>query len=134
MGIISFFFLSAKKTKTMNKIAKLMLNPDLSSLQKIMSDRGKAKKLFDLHYQTMSLMPGFLDILEKHNATSKDLMEIAYRVQCAGYMFADNGDYIPVAVVSFGEALDFVLTHKEKILNYSYEEVIEVVEEAVELL
>ena len=134
MGITSFLFLSAKKTRIMNKIAKLMLSPNLSSLQKVISYNEKITKSFDLHYQTMSSMPGFSDILEKHNATSDDLRKIASRVQLAGFMFANNGDYIPVAVVSFGKALDHVLTHKEKILNYSNTEVIEVIEETITLL
>ena len=67
LGFLFFLFLSAKKTKAMNKIAKLMLNPNLSSLKKIMSDKEKIDKAFELHYRTMSSMPGFSDILKKHN-------------------------------------------------------------------
>ena len=134
LGLLSFFLLSVKKTKTMNKIAKLMLNPNLSSLQKIMREKEKIDKAFESLYRTMSLMPGFSDILEKHNARSEDLKKIAYRVLLAGYMFAKNGDYIPVAVISFGKPLDHVLTHKEKIVNYSNKEIIEVIEETITLL
>ena len=134
MTFLHFLFLSAKKTKAMNKIAMLMLKPNISSMKTIISNEKKENKAFDSLYRTMSSMPGFSDILEKHSATSEDLKKIAHRVQLAGYMFANNGDYIPVAMVSFGAALDHVLTHKERIINYSYAESIEVIDEAITLL
>ena len=138
MGIISLLILSNKKTKTMNKIARLMLNPphitSIDSLLKGQKHYDEIKKKFDDLFAIMSSMPGFSEILKTHNATSEDLEKISSRVQLAGYSFASNGDYIPVAVVSFGDALNHVLIHKEKILNYSNNEVIEVIEETIKLL
>ena len=134
MGLLSFLALSAKKTTAMNKAAKLMLNPNVSSLQAAMAHDEAISKAFDELYAQMKAMPGFSDILNKHNAPSNDLKEIASRTQLAGYSFASNRDFIPVAVVSFGSALDYVLTNKDKILNYTYEEVCDVIDIAVTLL
>lgn len=134
MGIISFLILSAKKTKAMNRAAKLMLNPCLSSFQAILSHQEKIDRAFDALFRAMNSMPGFSDILKKYNATSSDLEKIASRTHLAGFSFADNGDYIPVAVVSFGRPLEYVLMNEDKILNYSYKEVSEVIENAIPLL
>ncbi len=134
MSMLSFFAMSAKKTMAMNKIANLMLNPNASSLQAAIAHDEAVLKAFDNLYNQMMSMPGFSDILKEHNATSKDLREIATRTHLAGYSFANNRDFIPVAVVAFGKALDYVLTNKDRILNYSYKEVREVIDVAIPML
>lgn len=134
MGMHSFFVMSAKKTMAMNKVAKLMLNPNVSSLQAAIAHDEAVLKAFDNLYNQMMSMPGFSDILKEHNATSKDLKEIATRTHLAGYSFENNRDFIPVAVVAFGKALDYVLTNKDRILKYSYKEVREVIDVAIPML
>ena len=134
MGMHSFFVMSAKKTMAMNKVAKLMLNPNVSSLQAAIAHDESVLKAFDNLYNQMMSMPGFSDILKEHNATSKDLKEIATRTHLAGYSFENNRDFIPVAVVAFGKALDYVLTNKDRILKYSYKEVREVIDVAIPML
>lgn len=134
MGMPSLLAMSAKKTMAMNKAAKLMLNPNVSSLQAAIAHDEAVSKAFDNLYNQMLSMPGFSDILKEHNATSNDLKEIASRTHLAGYSFENNGDFIPVAVVAFGKALDYVLTNKDRILNYSYKEVREVIDNAIPML
>lgn len=111
-----------------------MLNPNVSSLQDAIAHDEAVSKAFDNLYNQMLCMPGFSDILKAHSATSNDLKEIASRTHLAGYTFESNGDFIPVAVVAFGKALDYVLTNKDRILNYSYKEVREVIDVAIPML
>lgn len=132
--MLSFLAMSVKKTRAMNKAAKLMLRPNISSLQAALAHDKAISKAFDDLYKQMMSMPGFSDVLKKHNATSNDLKEIASRTHLAGYSFASNGDFIPVAVVSFAGAMDYVLTNKDKILHYTFSEVSEVIDAAIPLL
>ena len=134
MGALSFFANSYKKTMVMNRLASLMMNPVLTDLQSIMNHSQQINKSFESLYSVMASMPGFSDILKKHHATSLDLKEIATKTQAAGYMIADNGDYIPVAVVSFGKPLDYVLTHKAVFYEYNHKEIIRVIDAAIPML
>ena len=134
MNMLSFFVLSAKKTIAMDRVKKLMLSPVATNWKALIAHDEALGKAFDKLYNIMKTIPGYSNILENHNATSEDLRKIAIMTQMAGYTFARNGDYIPVAVISFGHALNYVLTHKDKIVNYSDAETIEVIDVAITLL
>ena len=125
---------SAKKTSIMNRIAKLMIAPVPMNGQEMFKQGERLSVEFEKLYEILLKFPGYVEIIQKHHATSKDLESIAWRALCSGYQFAPNGDFVPVAVVSIGPALDFVLSAKEEILNYGYAEARTVFNEAVKLL
>lgn len=128
--------LSARKTMAMNKVANLMLHPDISSFQNMIRYSEEKTKAFKALYKELIKFPGYSDVLELHKATSEDLEKIAERILLAGYHFAYNGDFIPVALISLSPiALDQLLTQEEKLLYHTdYEGVQKIVEPLIPLL
>ena len=137
MGLLPVFLYSVKKTQSMKKAAALMLQCTLScnnDYGKIIARGEQQTKAFKKLYKVMKAMPSLSCILDKYNTNEIELENIASRVFQSGYSFANNGDFIPVAVISFARPLAYVLANKDKILNYSYKEVCEVIDAAFPLL
>ncbi len=67
-------------------------------------------------YNHMITMPGYREILMKHNATAHDLGEISSFIHMEGYEYYKR-DYLPVALISFGPPLDYLLTNKKHLLT-----------------
>ena len=131
------FIRSVKKTITMNKITKMMLDPMAAfrrdGVRGMMSADVELEALFNSLYSIMLDMPGYKDILLRHNTNGNELKLIANRVACAGFDF-QGGDFLPVALLSFGQPLDVMLSHRDEILNHSYTEVAKVVDMAKKML
>lgn len=113
-------FKTIKKTILMNKITKIMTD-DTSISQKlkkntVMGVLNERSQVFKKLYRHMLSMPGYSQILRKHNATAADLEKLSSLIQWMGYEYFKN-DYLPVALVSFGNPLDFLLTHRQEILE-----------------
>lgn len=120
-------FKSFKKTFLMFKITMIMT--DTTPVSDRIRKKGYWKYMHELDeafeklFNHMMTMRGYYEILSSHNATSQDLSKIAWRIYLSGYEYYKK-DFLPIALVSFGDSLDYLLDNKECINK-------EVVEEAI---
>lgn len=134
MSLLSFFSVSANKTKRMKKIERLMTSTSFTTVEKAIEHDSDLAQAFERLYETLCRVPRCAETLLEHQATSTDLKKISSRIQLAGYAYDENGDYLPVAIISFFRPLDYVLSNKDKIFNYGYREVREVTDAAIHML
>lgn len=137
-----FLAKSFKKTRIINRIVKLMntsitdfkaKNSNLGMFEAVQKKAEMLDEEFDELFNCMMSMDGLNVVLQKHNTSGKELNQISSRILCAGYGFQGK-DFLPVALVSFGNTLDYILTNKNEILNYSNDEIKKVVEVARKML
>ena len=81
----------------------------------------------------MKKMPGFHEILEQHQVTPELLKHIEARIACLGYPEIKNY-YIPVALISIGKPLNYILSNKEEVLNKDFASAKRITDKAILLL
>lgn len=90
-------------------------------------------QLYSDLYDCMFEMPGFHDILEQHHATPEMLKALENRIKLIGYPDM-KGYYIPVALISLGKPLNFILSNKEDILHSDIYTIQKITNQAIQLL
>lgn len=139
---------SFKKSRIMSKIERLELadvfkKPSINVVR-MMEDgekyRNKRKKLYHQLFECMMNMDGYRESLIKYNLTEIELARMAEVIQTkimhfVPYMNLKQGtDYLPVALVSLGRPLDYLLLHKEEILAWKSKNIDDYIRTAIELL
>lgn len=128
-----FLLQSAKKTALMESIARLMLEkPDDSDFIKLSNHQAKVRAYFNPLYQHLLTMGGYSDILSAANATLDDLYRLAVYLQSAGFAFLGR-DYLPVALVSFGPPLEYLLGVRRYVFSGTENEIRTIGQRAVEI-
>lgn len=125
--------LSFKKSRIMKRIERIQRTPiNAKSFRQMMETGDKEEEAFEDLFRCMQQMPGYTEIIQIHRTSPKEIYKISSRISLAyDYM---NGHYLPVALVSYGNTLDFILCNKDSILNFGISEIESVVEQAITLL
>lgn len=137
---------SFNKSKAMSKIIQIMTNDD--EIYSQFSDpleagkyyhklQNEKQEAFETLYECMQNMPPLAEILKKYQTTAKELEEISTRIFFNGYSRFYKVHYIPVALISFREPLNFILSNKDIIMLNSkdgFKKRVEIIETAIKLL
>lgn len=107
------FRLSANKTICMNACAMLWMDIEMKKATYAESESALHKAYENLYY-AMNAMEYYQQVMELYNITSDDLLDISKKVIDEGYGNAmyKNRDYLPVGVVSLGQAPEFMFKYK----------------------
>lgn len=133
----SLFIKSFKKSKIMKKIERLkMMKLNIHSFEDFSQYTKRHEKLSDCYSQLfacMQEMDGYREILAYYQTSAAELNEISDRIALTGYDYYRQY-YIPVALVSLGKPLAYILENKHIILERGTSEIIELIENAVCLI
>jgi hypothetical protein len=133
-------FKAIKKALIMNRIERLYnkpLNIEEMISQVINREKSEINKAIEDLYKCMLSTPGYKEILQNHGTTSEELKKIYSRILLI--IPRIGGAYqkmlfVPVALISYGKPLNFILDNKELILSNNSDVMKDVVKQAINLL
>ncbi len=135
---------SSKKTLIMDKIIKSMNRPvDILSFMSTHStsdlfstleqENDNLDLLFEALFVHLKKASACANIINIYDTSGKEFHKIASRISLAGYGFQGR-DFLPVALLAFPAPMQYLLEHKDELLNHSNKEIQEVVEVARRML
>lgn len=126
---------SNKKSKAMKKAIGIMrLRKKFRSPDDLNKLEEKEKIAFQELFDSMKAMGGLLPVvIETYHTSPEELRHLANRIHDSGYEFYRQ-DFLPVALISFGKPLSYILDNKSQILDHGYDECISIIEVAKYLL
>lgn len=105
------------------------MTTEFQGFQDMMTRRSKEEALFSELFYVMKKIDGLKQVIEKHRTNPEEVYSLANRISCfVGYY---QGDYLPVSLVSFASSLDYLLSEKDALLNYSEREAMAVIKVAI---
>lgn len=126
MGFLDIFKSSYNKSKKIRDISKRLDQASQPTLdaRKMMSQSSKKEEILDELFEVCREDKQLSKILEKHNASRKDLFKI-YRVLIShGGGKWINGHYVAASVFAFAGTLDYCLSKelnsRENVLGMSF--------------
>lgn len=123
MGLFKALSESNKKSKLMKELIDILEN----------KKEGDKNKAYQELYNCIKHFQGLSEIVQTYDFSYEEFIELSRRFMALGFGWK-KGNYIPFSIFCFVKPLSYLLQNKDVFENGSYDELLRVTYNTVELL